>query len=40
MNLEELDKNYKIHDKDTAEAFWKKYLQKDNTFTVESEKEI
>ena len=40
MNLNELDKNYKIHNRDTAEAFWKKYLQKDNTFTVESEKEI
>ena len=33
MNLEELDKNYKIHDKDTAEAFWKRIISRDSLIT-------
>lgn len=40
MNLEELDKNYKIHDRDTAEAFWKRYLSRDNVRMQEYSNEV
>lgn len=39
MHMEDLDKNYKIHDRDTAEAFWKRFISRDNLITQEIEKE-
>lgn len=38
MDVTELDNNYKIHDLDTANPFWKKYLSKDERKNDEFQK--
>lgn len=40
ISLEEFDKNFKVHDLDTTEPFWKKYMQKkENDMQIEQENE-